>query len=425
MNAYRVRPLHKDGATLSFRVPASKSILNRALLLSALSPAAVRLAGGNALGEDTRAFLRALGQLGIPVRADGDDLIVTGCGGTFPVRSATIDVQSAGTAARFLPVALAFSGGEFLLNASEQMRRRPMREELSLLRQAGASVECLGKEDAFPFLLRSRGIHARKIAVNTDASSQYASAFLLAAGAGNRPLSVTLTGSRTNGSYLALTLKMLRAFGVSWERIDDTVTVFPQTTPPARFIVEPDLSGACYFYALALLFPVRVLVQGVREDSVQGDRKFLQLLKDRGVRFEQREEGLLADGTAVDSFAGFDEDMKDYSDQALTVAALAPFAAGPTVIRNVGHIRLQECDRMRAVTENLNAIGVPARAEGDDIFISPAPVTGGRIRTFGDHRVAMAFTLTGLKTGTLEIDDPACCSKTFEGFFDLISQLTE
>ncbi len=422
MKVFTVEKLSAGGTQIAVQVPASKSVTNRALLLAALSKGRVLLTGG-ALSNDTRAFLDCLVALGIKVERSDRGIFVEGCGGNIPNPNAAINVQSAGTAARFLTVALAFCGGDYRLEASEQMQKRPMDEAIALLRQAGVTVECLNEEGRFPFRLRSSGVSANEFSVNTDKSSQYASAFLMAAGVRNTPLTLTLTGSRTQGSYVDITLRMLDGFAVPYARTGNEITVFPAQTPPEIYAIEPDISGACYFYALSLLLQKKVLVYGVRENAMQGDRKFFKLLSDRGVKFFDTPDGLLADGSEVTDFYGFDEDMQDFSDQTLTVAALAPFATTPTVLRNVAHIRLQECDRMAASVENLNALGIPARADEKNIYITPASPVAGRVKTFDDHRVAMAFTLLGLKVGGVEIENPDCCKKTFDNFFELISAL--
>ena len=220
-----------------------------------------------------------------------------------------------------------------------------------------------------------------------------------------------------------MTEAMLRSFGAGVMRNGNDVIVSPPACSPREYEVEPDFSGACYLYALSLLFSVRVLVRGIKRESLQGDTAFLRLLEGRDVRFTQTERGLLADGTAVHGFDGFEENLQDFSDQALTVAALAPFARTPSRLTGLEHIRAQECDRVHAIVENLTALGVPALYREDALTITPAPVRGGTVRTFGDHRVAMAFSLIGLKTGNVTIDDPDCTKKTFEGYFDLISRL--
>ncbi len=404
--------------TYSVSVPASKSALSRALLLSAVSPAPVRLFAG-ALCEDTRTLVSCLKALGVTVKEEEDGLTVMGTG-QFPNRRCTLDVGSAGTAARFLPAVLAFRGGDYTFVCSPQMNRRPM-EILPLLQEAGADVEYLGEEGKFPFRLRSDGIGREELSVNTDKSTQFASAILLA---GRPPLKVTLTGSRRNGSYIRLTLGMMEEFGLPAVREGDAVTLLPRKAPPEVYAVEPDLSGACYFFALALLCRARILVRGVRRKTSQGDAAFLDLLEARGLTLTETEEGLLADGSRIAAFDGFDADFQNFSDQALTAAALAPFAATPTHLRGLAHTRLQECDRMQAIVTNLRALGVPCRMGEGDIFIEPAPVRPAVIETFGDHRVAMAFALTGLKAGGVTIDRPGCCRKTFENYFDLLTALT-
>ncbi len=422
MNSYTPVILPVCGERIAVHVPASKSITNRALLLAALSRGEILLTGGE-LSADTRAFLQCLLDLGIQAEQRSNGILVHGCGGNIPKKNATVNVQSAGTAARFLTVALAFCGGEYTLLSSAQMQKRPMEEIISILREAGVTITCLQEEGHFPFTLRSDGISKSRFTVNTDKSSQYASALLLTAGCRKTPLTLSLTGNRTKGSYIEITLKMLADFGISYERIDEQITVFPSEFHPKQYAIEPDLSGACYFYALALLLRRKVLVYGVRQNSMQGDKKFLELLQSRGVTFIETVEGLEADGTNVESFIGFDENLQDFSDQTLTVAALAPFATTPSTLKNVGHIRLQECDRINAIVQNLTNVGVNARSDASNIYITPSSITGGNVQTFDDHRVAMAFTLVGLKTGNITIENPECCKKTFENYFEIISQL--
>lgn len=422
MNNYTVKQI-PVGKYAEVSVPASKSILNRALVLSALAKGTVRLKCGS-FAEDTRAALGCLNALGIATERSADGITVHGCGGNIPDKNAELDVKSAGTAARFLTVALAFCGGDYKFTASEQMKKRPM-DVLGLLERAGVKFEFYEEREKFPFRMISEGIEADALTVDTDKSSQYASGLLLSAGVRGKPTTLALTGARTDGSYIGITLQMLSDFHIPYERKGNCVTVFPATVPPTEYSVEADVSGACYFFALALLLRARILVRNVRLDSVQGDVKFLRLLEERGLFLTQTPEGLLADGTSVSSFAGFDADFRDFSDQTLTAAALAPFASSPSVLRNVGHIRFQECDRINAICENLGALGVPVHSDGENVFISPAPVRSGNVRTFGDHRVAMAFSLIGARTGGITIDNPECCKKTFENYFEILSSLTE
>ncbi len=423
MDSVLLPPFRPTDEILKVRVPASKSILNRALILAALSNGTVKLHCGP-LAEDTRAMLGCLDALGIRTEPENDDIKVYGCGGDIPVKTAVLDVKSAGTAARFLTVALAFCGGNYTFTSSKQMQKRPM-EVLSVLENCGIELTFDRGKYRFPFRMKSNGISVDSLTVNTDISTQYASGILLAASVKKSPFTLRLTGGRTAGSYINVTLNMLESFNIPYSRKGSEITVFPQTAPPREYTIEPDVSGACYFYALALLCSARILVRDVHINSTQGDMKFLRLLEEKGVKFTDSAEGLLADGRAIKQFNGFDADMRDFSDQTLTAAALAPFASSPSVLRNVKHIRLQECDRIKAICENLNALGVAAHSDGDDIYITPATIRTGTVNSYGDHRVAMAFALVTLKTGKVTIKNPLCCKKTFENYFDILNTLTK
>lgn len=419
MDTYLVKK--NPRGTASITVPASKSILNRALLLAALASGPVRLVCGT-FCEDTRALLGCLHLLGIETKVTQDGLLVHGCGGDIPNKKAELDVKSAGTAARFLPAALAFCGGDYLLTASEQMRKRPM-SILPLLSRGGVRFEYLEKENAFPFRMISEGIKTDRLTVNTDESTQYASGLLMASSV-RAPFTLALSGRRAEGSYISLTLKTMKGFGIRSSRSKNEITVFPPDAPPALYRVEPDLSGACYFFALALLCRMRILIRGVSAQTTQGDFKFVKMLEARGLKLTETGDGMIADGTQAGAFEGFDEDFHDISDQAMTAAALAPFASTPSHLKNIGHIRHQECDRISAITYNLTALGVPCRETESDVYIQPAaPVTPARIKTFHDHRVAMAFALIGLKVGGVTIEDPDCSKKSFENYFEIIDDL--
>ena len=404
---------------IEVEVPASKSLLNRALILAAFTEGDVFLRSGE-FGTDTHDMLRCLSALGIRCEVRPDVILVHDC--KKMAEKAKLNVGSAGTVARFLTAVLAFRGGEYEFSASEQMSGRPL-DFLAHFVPLGVRFEYGNAPLHFPFRMRSPGITASSIETETNVSTQFASGILLAAAVGNAPFTLTLRGQRTQSDYIRMTQETIRRFGGNCEERGNAVEVTPVEKAPAFFEVEPDLSGACYFYALSLLLRVKVLVKGVTRQSVQGDIRFLDLLAERGAILTQTEEGLAADGTFVRSFKGFDVKMTDFSDQTLTVAALAPFADTDSILRGVAHIRRQECDRIEAAVSNLNALGVPASATEDSIMISPAPIRGGTVKTFRDHRVAMAFSLIGAKCGNVSLDDASCVSKTFGSYFKILEKL--
>ena len=425
-DVYIVQKL-ENNKDIIVNVPGSKSITNRALMLAALSDGECNL-DGVLFSDDSRAFLDCLEKLGFQLFIDENEkrVKVVGTSGEIPNRKATIDVRSAGTAARFLTVMLAVTGGEYTLNSSEQMKKRPMGEIIDLIRNAGVKISCLEEEGHFPFIISSNGLDKKEVSINTDTSSQYASALLMAAVMTG--LKIKLTGKRVNGAYIKITLNMLKQFGIKYVQFEENkYNIEKQRFRLEKYQIEPDMSGACYFYAMSLMIKKKVLVKNLHLNSMQGDIKFLYALKKMGCLVKDTDEGIIIDGSNVSEYKGIEIDMNDFSDQALTMECVAAFAKSKTLIKNVGHIKMQECDRVNAIITNLNCLGIKAREELADgkvnICIEPGKVNSGEIETFNDHRVAMAFTLIGLVCGGITIKNPMCCKKTFENYFDIIDSL--
>lgn len=398
-------------------VPGSKSITNRALMLAALSSGecAVKCA---LLSDDSEAFIDCLQRLGFNCKTDAANKIVTvrGEGGKIPCGQGEINVRSAGTAARFLTVMLSVCGGEYLLDSSEQMKRRPMGELITLLRGQGVDIDCLGEEGKFPFVIKSRGLRGGTVKIDTAASSQFLSALMMSAVASENGIVIEATGNRVRGAYVAITEKVMSDFGIDVGREGNIFSVSHNSAFALdEYNVEPDFSAACYFYALGALLGRKTTVKGLNCRSIQGDKKFLKLLEEMGCSLGEENGETVLTGTG--KLRGITADMNDFSDQALTLAALAPFADGATEIRNIGHIRRQECDRINAIAENCRAIGALVEEGEDYVRIIPDKIRPCRIRTFDDHRVAMAFSVAGAKIGGVEIENPECTKKTFPDFF--------
>lgn len=431
-DCYVVTPV-KVPAPFTVTVPGSKSITNRALLLAALSDGACILK--NALfSSDSRALITALQDLGIGCSADETtkEIKVTGCGGVLPKKEARAYAASAGTAARFLTALLAFCDGTYILDASEQMKKRPMAPLIDALRSIGISVTALEEAGHLPLRIKG-GQHtlssAPELSVSIDQSSQFLSALMMTGVLLPEGLTVTAVGSRTAMSYVHITERMMKEFGVTpflsskdnagtTYRIPGGVSYQSQT-----YDIEPDLSGACYFYAAAAMLGTSVTVTGVHKNSMQGDLRFILALEQLGCTVTDTPEGICVTGPANGRYPGLDITMSDFSDQTMTMAVLALFADSPTHIRGVGHIRAQECDRMTATITEITRLGGNARVDedGTGIIITPAPLHGARIETYDDHRMAMAFSLVGLRVNGVEIDNPSCCKKTFENYFELFT----
>lgn len=414
------------------QVPGSKSITNRALLLAALSSKRCLLKGV-LFSDDSEAFLDCLRKLGFEVRIckEAGEVSIQGMGGIVPNTAARICVRSAGTAARFLTVMLAFAGGSYEMDASLQMCKRPMEPLLSMLQEAGVSIHYHGEEGHFPFLMKSEHLSLKEVTIDTKISSQFASALLMSGVLMEKGLVVHMDGDRAEGSYIKMTLAMMQQFGIQTVREGNRVIVpGNRSFGLSQYQIEPDVSGACYFYAMAPLLKTNVIVRDVHKNSLQGDMKFTELMEKLGCTLKETEAGLQVQGKHVNCYPGLTVSMKDFSDQTMTLAAIAPFATGETVIQNVGHIRFQESDRIRAIVTELCRMGVNCEEvpEQDGIRILPIgeqEIKETVVETYDDHRMAMAFTLVGLRTGKITIEHPECCRKTFKNYFELIDSLLE
>ena len=297
---------------------------------------------------------------------------------------------------------------------------------LDILKAAGAVLVYRGEEGHFPFFMRSEKLSMSEVSVDTKVSSQFASALLMSGVLLEKGLRVRMSGQRAEGAYIKMTIAMMRQFGIKVKQEEGEWMVphdcrFGLT----EYQVEPDVSGACYFYAMAPLLGMEVTVKNVHKNSLQGDILFLEALRQMGCGFEDRMEGIRLSGKEMKGYPGMELSMRDFSDQTMTMAALAPFAESPTLIREIGHIRFQESDRISAILTELKRMGISCEEapEADGIRIFPGKVSEAEVETYEDHRMAMAFTLIGLKTGKISVKNPQCCKKTFENYFELIENL--
>lgn len=412
---------------LQVSVPGSKSITNRALLLATLAEGVSTLRGA-LFSDDSRHFLKCIQDLGFEARGDetARQITVKGLGGALPRKEARLYVGSAGTAARFLTAFLGVSQGEFYMDASQQMRRRPMAPLLDALRELGCEVISgqEGEENRFPFTLRGHGFQKDHIRINIDGSSQFLSALLISSFLCERDFTTCVEGSH-GMSYIEMTLKMMEQFGIRTQSPapGTFLTKSGQHCRALDYAIEPDVSAACYFYAMSPLLNLPILVEQVHFDSLQGDTAFVRILERMGCTAADTPRGILVNPPAGGVFHGVTADMSACSDQAITLAAIAPFGDSPTTITGIGHIRLQESDRLAAMAAELSRMGIPCREGEDSITIYPGHPSPALVETYDDHRMAMGFSLTGLRSPGIVIDNPGCCRKTFEGYFDTLDQV--
>lgn len=427
MERYEVKPIFQNfnadkiwNRTVS--VPGSKSITNRALLIAALAAGDSKLQGV-LFSDDSRYFLSCLQSLGFSLSIDEANATVTvkGESGVIPRKEAAVYVGSAGTAARFLTAMLGLSKGQYTMDSSEQMKKRPMRALLKALEELGTQIQYQEKDGFFPFKAGMTTLKKQEISVDVGSSSQFLSALLMSCVILNQDMQITMEGNHAL-TYIDMTMHMMQAFGCDVDCPKPRVyRIAAHSSYQGRtYQIEPDVSGAAYFYAMAALLGGSMLVRHVHFDSLQGDIRFLRILEQMGCTLLEEQEGIRLTGPKNGALHGIDVNMGSCSDQTMTLAALAPFADSPVRIRNVGHIRLQESNRMEAIQRELTKLGVSCHILGDDILIEPSVPCAGVVETYEDHRMAMAFSLIGLRVPGIVIDNPMCCRKTFETYFDLL-----
>lgn len=526
-NEYKVRNIYADIKSRSrdekrdhpnvikVRVPGSKSITNRNLLLAALSDGECVIK--NVLfSDDSRHFINCLKELGFKTEINEQKkcIKIMGCGGNIPKEQADIYVGSAGTAARFLTAFLGLSEGRYHMDCSDQMKKRPMEELLNTLKEVGAKIDYDEKEGCFPYTigLTDEGIKNREVCVNIDVSSQFLSALLISAvkagkgliskvkadeeltgetkvdagstsvvradeettreakeNAGSTNTAKENTGATNSDmmdgvnnsgepdgarggiiievcgshgmAYIDMTVKLMEMFGAKVDIMrmngdpveDDSPSkdgrlfykVAPQVLKAGIYETEADLSAAAYFYGAAAILGISVMVYGVHEDSLQGDIGFLHLLEKMGATLSETDEGIVLTGPKDGKLKGIEADMHTCSDQAITMAAVAVFADSPVTIKGIGHIRHQECDRMMAIVSQLEKMGIDCEMGEDHIRVIPGTPKPCVVETFEDHRMAMGFSLVGLRSDGIVISNPGCCAKTFEDYFEVLDDFID
>ncbi len=419
-----VVPTVRGPIRFDIRVPGSKSITNRALLLGALAEGRSEIEGV-LFSNDSHHFIGCLRELGVRLEVDESRHFVqiAGVGGRLPRREATIDVGSAGTAARFLTGVLALSPGEYTVHASEQMQKRPMAPLMDALEQAGAHFEFLGTPGHLPYRVRAAERPPAKIEIDSTASSQFLSALLLVCPLVGRSVEIHPLGPVPTPSYIEMTLRMMRSFGVELTRRGDVFVSDGTGYTGQAYTVEPDISSACYFAGAAAITGGRVLLRDVHQETLQGDISFLHILEQMGCTLRESADGLDVSGPVGGRLKGITIDMNDCPDQVPTLAALAPFADGPVEIRNVEQVRHHECDRLAAVAKELTRMGIECEEYQAGILIRPGAPQPCTVETYDDHRMAMAFALTGLRAEGIRIANPSCTSKTFPTYFSIFDQM--
>jgi len=419
-----IKPIsHPLNATVC--VPGSKSLTNRALLIAALANGTTRLT--NALfSDDSMYFAKALQTLGFDVQLDeaNHEMIVTGLGGKNPARKAELFIGNAGTAARFLSAFLTLGNGEYILTGDSRMKERPIGDLVDALHQLGVELE--STNNCPPVEIFAKGLPGGKTKIAGNISSQFLSALLMVAPYASARIEIELTTDLNSKPYVDMTIAIMKDFGVEVERQGyEYFTIYPASyLPITNYQVESDASAASYFFAAPAICGGTVRVENISRNSIQGDIAFLDVLEQ--MRCEVTDGDNFIEVTGTTELQGIDVDMRDIPDTAQTLAAIAPFALSRTRIRGIASARVKETDRVHATCTELARLGVSVEEYGDGMTIYPMEaMRPAVVQTYNDHRMAMAFSLIGLRFDGIIIENPSCVSKTFPNYFEVLDSLRD
>jgi len=404
---------------LQVRAPPSKSYTHRALIAAALAEGDSMIIEP-LVAEDTLLTLSALRQLGVDIEERENKILIRGTGGVLsPGGRVTIDLKNSGTSMRLLASVALLADQPVVLTGSERMCERPIGELVSALNAIGGKVRYLGREGYPPIEVSGR-LLGGNVAISPAISSQFVTSLLMAAPYAEEDLIITLREQSVSASYLDITLDLMASFGIS-VNVDAGKTFSVESKKPftgRSYEVEGDYSSASYFFAIAAVCGGVAAVTNLKPGSPQGDRQFISLLGEMGCRVSSLENGyrLIRDCPLI----GITSDMSGMPDTVQTLAAVAPFASGTTVIRGIAHLRHKESDRIAAIEEVLSGFGADVATSENSLSITPGELHGGVIDPANDHRTAMSGAVLGLGIGDVSITNAECVGKSYPKFWDIL-----
>jgi 3-phosphoshikimate 1-carboxyvinyltransferase len=430
------------------RPPGSKSISNRALVCAALAQGGSRLSG-LLVSEDTEVMIDSWRRLGVQIAPSGADFAknvavsgeaaalgapagevahwtdvqVIGCNGRLPQQKADLWVANSGTTIRFMTAALSACHGEFVLDGVARMRQRPIGDLITALQHAGVRCESTNIEhpDCPPVRLLAAGLPGGRLEVEGNVSSQFLSGLLLAAPYAQKRVDISVVGELVSRPYVAMTIEVMKQFGAQVEQDGpDCWRIEPGSYQGRQYEIEPDASAASYFWAAAAITGGDVVVAGLSAEALQGDVHFCKALQQMGCNVQWQADSIRVQGGKL---RGVDIEMSNISDTVQTLAVVALFAEGPTRVRGVAHNRFKETDRIGDLATELRKLGAQVDEHADGLTIHPGACHGARLATYHDHRMAMSLALAGLRIEGIDIENPACTSKTYPNYFEDLGKL--
>ena len=404
-------------------VPGSKSYTHRMLIAAALADGVSTLK--NALvSEDTLLTVEALRQMGIQIKVNCTDVRVNGLGGRLEPCDAPIYLGNSGTSMRLLTGVAALGKGTYTLTGNARMQKRPIKDLTDALQQIGIQTRSLKGNGCPPVEVTGAIIKAKKVDINCQNSSQYLSALLLMAPRTSEGLDIRVTAGPVSRPYVDLTVALMESFGIRLEREDYRKFKIPgrQLYRAGNYAVEADCSQAAYFWGAAAISGAEIKVTGIKADSTQGDVRFVDLLQQMGCRVARDSDGI---GVVGGPLQAIEADLADMPDQVPTLAVVAAFSKGITVIKNVAHLKSKESDRLTATVTELNKMGIEASCTESSLVINGGKPQGSVVETYNDHRIAMSFAIAGLRVPGVYIQNESCVEKSFPAFWQIFEGLNQ
>ncbi len=406
------------------RAPPSKSYTHRALIIAALADG-VSSIKGQLDADDTRITARALASLGVRIVWEQGLITVYGTGGRLHAPVSAIDIGDSGTSMRLLTAVCLLADGPVTMTGSARMQERPIGPLVDALNNAGATISYL-KNKGCPPLVIDGTLEGGEIMADGSISSQFISSLLIASPYAGKDVTLSLVGQVVSEPYIRITTGMMTLFGVTPDQVSNNPLSWKISAgrgyQPVLYTVEGDYSSSSYWFALAAVTKGSVTVEGLIQDSDQGDRRLLEILRQMGCTITWNQGGETGDSAVTVScskpLSGVDVDMADCPDVVQTLAIVAAVAETPTRITGIHHLRAKESDRIAAIVNGLTALGISCEADDDEIVITPGKLTGGIIHPERDHRTAMSFAILGTAVGNVTILDAGCVTKSYPDFWE-------
>tara|TARA_B100001778_G_scaffold198918_1_gene164172 strand:+ start:4233 stop:6146 length:1914 start_codon:yes stop_codon:yes gene_type:complete len=418
----QIDPLKKP-PNAELELTGSKSITNRALIVAALAEGRSTLSRA-LFAEDTLAMINCLQAFGVDIKHDHAtaSMIINGAGGELDTPQEDLWVRQSGTTARFILPLSALAKAPIQVDGDNQIRSRPQNDLLLALNELGVEITHNGQMGHLPLTVDGSNLNVKDISVSGETSSQYLSALLLIGPCLQERITLTLDGNAVSTPYIHMTIEIMKAFGAQVDSSKpNSYTVHPTGYVGREYEIETDASTASYFFAAAAASKGRVVVNGIGANSIQGDLEFVNILQQMGAQTMIGPNSVEVSGP--NSLDGIDISMKDISDTAPTLASIAPFASSPVRVTDIGFIQHKESDRVHALVTELQKLGIDANVEDGGFIIKPGSPTGNIVHSYDDHRIAMAFTVLGLLSEGVVIDEPKCVAKTCPEFFEYVDTL--